>query len=79
MFALKVFTPDKELYAGPATFLAAKAVDGEIGILANHAPLIALLAPGPLRYHLPDGKEVSIKGSDGFLKVEDNKVFVLLA
>ena len=75
---LNILTPEKELFAGEATFLAARAADGEIGVLADHAPLITVLAPGPVRYQLTNGEEVRLDGGEGFLIVSSGSASVLL-
>jgi len=77
-FNLNILTPEKELFAGQTTFLTAQAVDGEIGILAGHAPLVTLLAPGRISYQLAGGEEIDLDGGAGFLIVKDNQATVLL-
>jgi ATP synthase, F1 epsilon subunit (delta in mitochondria) len=44
-----VVTPDREVWSGKADSVIARGVDGEVGILAGHAPLLIRLAIGPLR------------------------------
>ncbi len=72
-----VATVEREVYHGRASFLAAPSVDGELGILPRHAPLLAQLRPGELRITTESGEvdEVFIKG--GFLEVQPDRVFVL--
>ena len=42
-------TPEREVWAGEAETVIARGVDGEVGILAGHAPMMVQLAIGPLR------------------------------
>jgi F-type H+-transporting ATPase subunit epsilon len=77
-FTLEIKSPEKSLFFGKVTSLTVKAVDGEIGILADHAPLVSRLAPGPIKYHLESGEEVSLDGGAGFLLVKANQANVLL-
>ena len=78
MFTLNILTPENELFAGPAAFLAATAVDGEVGVLTGHASLISVLVPGPIRYQLESGDQVRLDGGAGLLIVKDNQATVLL-
>ena len=77
-FKLSVLTPEKELFAGEAVSLAARAEDGEIGILANHAPLLTLLGKGRIRFTTSKGESREFKTEQGFLKVSNNQVTALL-
>ena len=71
-----VVTPEAEVWTGAADFLVATAIDGEIGILPGHAPLLAALDVGRLSIESGGGKEeAAVDG--GFLHVKDNRVDVL--
>ncbi|SVB98166.1 uncharacterized protein METZ01_LOCUS251020, partial [marine metagenome] len=50
-----VVSPDSVLFDGPAVSIVAPAWDGKVGILAGHAPMIALLGSGELSIDLPGG------------------------
>jgi F-type H+-transporting ATPase subunit epsilon len=78
-FKLNILMPEKELFGGQATFLAARAADGEIGVLADHAPLITILTPGPIRYQLTNGEEVGIDGGEGFMIIDKGTASILLS
>jgi F-type H+-transporting ATPase subunit epsilon len=66
---VRIVTPEREVWAGPAELLIARGVDGEVGILAGHAPLLVRLAIGPLRI-LRDVDEPIVAAIDGgFLHV----------
>ncbi len=57
--------------------VAAPGVEGEFGVLANHAPMVAAVKIGPLRYRVGDREEwVAISG--GFCKVLGNKITFLV-
>lgn len=75
-FQLSVITPEKAVLDGEATFVAIPAWDGEIGILAHRAPLLAKLGVGWLRADTPHGKHAFLIDG-GFAQVVDNKVSVL--
>lgn len=74
-----VVTPETTVLETEAEFVAIPAFDGEIGLLASRAPLVARLAPGELRLanHGQQPKRYFIDG--GFAQVRDNVVTVLTA
>jgi F-type H+-transporting ATPase subunit epsilon len=74
--------PEGQVWAGDAERVVAKTLDGDIGILTGHTPVLGILAPGSLVRILP---EASTAGSGwvqaavgaGFLSVADDKVSIL--
>jgi F-type H+-transporting ATPase subunit epsilon len=71
-----VVTPEQEVWTGEADMLVATAIDGEIGILPGHAPLLAALDVGRLSIQTGGGSEdAAVDG--GFLHVKDDRVDVL--
>ena len=77
---VRVVTPEREVWAGQAQMVIARGVEGEVGILAGHAPLLIRLAIGPLRIQR-DGEEQFAVVDGGFLHVvsepESTRVDVL--
>ena len=73
---LDILTPERSACCVEAEIVIARAMDGEIGILANHAPLVVALDIAPLRYR-KDGVEHAVAVCGGFLEVKDNRVTVL--
>jgi F-type H+-transporting ATPase subunit epsilon len=61
-----VVTPEREVWAGEATMVIARGVEGEIGILAGHAPLLIRLAIGALRIQHDGGEQYAVVDG-GFL------------
>jgi F-type H+-transporting ATPase subunit epsilon len=51
-----VVTPEREVWSGEASMVIARGVEGEVGILAGHAPLLVRLAIGALRIQRDDGE-----------------------
>ena len=78
MLKLNILTPEKELFSGEIISLTANALDGEIGILANHAPLITVLKKGRLEIKIPEGESKRFEIEQGLLKVSNNQVSVLI-
>ena len=77
-FKLEIITPYRVFYSGPAEMLIVDSVDGEIGILPGHEPVVTPVAIGIGKIKT-DGvwKEAAV--SDGFLEIEDNRVTVLVS
>jgi F-type H+-transporting ATPase subunit epsilon len=64
-----VVTPEREVWAGPATEVIAHGVEGDVGILTGHAPLLVQLAIGPLQVQQEDGSWLRAVVDGGFLHV----------
>ena len=73
-------TPEREVWKGEATMVVARGVDGDVGILPGHAPMLVSLAIGPLFIHQESGV-VGVAVDGGFLHVTgtmtDSRVDVL--
>ena len=76
IMTLDILTPERSVCSVEADIIIARALDGEVGILGNHAPLVAALDIAPLRYQ-KDGVEHAVAVNGGFLEVKDNRVSVL--
>ncbi|TFD88373.1 F0F1 ATP synthase subunit epsilon [Cryobacterium serini] len=76
--SVSVVSADQQVWSGEVTMVVAKTVEGEIGILAGHEPMLAILAAGDVRLTLADGSKVLAQAEDGFLSV-DNDVITIVA
>lgn len=74
---VSVVSADHEVWSGEATQVIARTTEGEIGILAGHEPMLAILGAGEVRVTLPGGEKVHATASDGFLSVDNNHVMVV--
>jgi F-type H+-transporting ATPase subunit epsilon len=70
---VELVAADQAVWAGAAKMVIAKTVEGEIGLLPGHEPMLAILAAGEVRITLPTGEKLVASAEDGFLAV---KVFV---
>lgn len=61
---------DAEVWSGDASLVVAKTVEGEIGFMAGHEPVLAILAEGQVRITRTDGSKVLADAKDGFLSME---------
>lgn len=73
---VEIITPDKELFKGEAKSVTVPGVDGSMGFLNNHAPLITVLKAGEVKVKTDGGVEsFAVKG--GVVEVSNNTVIVL--
>ena len=73
---LEVVTPERRVLAEPVEMVTVPGLNGELGILPGHTPLISQLKTGVLTY-VQDGKNSQLHVSGGFVEVRDDKVSVL--
>mgnify|MGYP000306644832 CR=1 FL=1 len=73
---MNVVAPDGQVLNKDVDFVLVRSVEGDLGILAHHSPLIANLAIGVARYR-EDGMEGKIAVCGGFMEVADNKVTII--
>lgn len=74
---VSVVSADHEVFSGDATMVIARTTEGEIGILAGHEPMLAILASGEVRVTLVGGEKVVAEAADGFLSVENDTVTIV--
>ena len=76
-FHLEVVSPEAVVWTGEAEMLVTRTTEGEIGILADHEPMMAALATGTTVIHTAGGGDVSVAIHGGFLQVYRNEVTLL--
>jgi F-type H+-transporting ATPase subunit epsilon len=77
-YPLRVVSVERSLFEGDVEFIIANGADGELGVLARHAPLMTILKPGPLRIQETiGGEEQLLFVGGGFLEVLPDRVTVL--
>ena len=75
-FKLEIVTPEKMVFSGDVNAVLAWGVEGQLGILPHHAPLMTMLQPGDLLIR-KDNEEEYLTVSGGFLEVRPDKVIIL--
>lgn len=75
----QVLTPEGAVFEGELLMLSTRTVVGEVGILANHIPMIARLVPAELRLHTSDSEVERYAQGEGWLEVFANRARVLIA
>jgi F-type H+-transporting ATPase subunit epsilon len=78
LFSVSVVTPEGAAFEGDAEMLIVPGAAGEIGVLARHAPLVALLKAGSTRVHLGDGKIEEYATGPGFFQVLEDRAIALV-
>jgi F-type H+-transporting ATPase subunit epsilon len=76
---VKVLTPEGQVFDGEVEQLSTRTAVGEIGVLANHVPVLARLRPTELRLHVPDGETRRWAQAEGWLQVFANRATVLVS
>ncbi len=76
---VQLVEPEGEIWSGNAEMVIARTLDGEIGLLTNHAPVIGILYEGSMVQIRPDntGPDIFAAVSGGFLSMADNRVSLL--
>jgi F-type H+-transporting ATPase subunit epsilon len=76
---VELVVPDGEVWSGPAQMVIAKTLEGDIGVLTGHAPVLGILAEGSVVRIRPEegGEEISAAVSSGFFSIADDRVSVL--
>jgi F-type H+-transporting ATPase subunit epsilon len=72
-----VVSADQEIWTGEATMVVARTTEGQIGVLAGHEPMLAILAQGQVRITRADGSTVHVDAEDGFMSVEHDAVTIV--
>jgi F-type H+-transporting ATPase subunit epsilon len=78
-FPVEVLTPEGEVFSGEVQMVSTRTETGSIGIRANHAPLLGMLAPAELRLYTQgeDSEPVRYAQGEGYVQVADGKVLIL--
>ena len=74
---VELVAADKAVWSGEAKLVVAKTVEGEIGLMPGHEPMLAILANGEVRVTKPEGEVLVVTADDGFLSVENDVVTVV--
>jgi F-type H+-transporting ATPase subunit epsilon len=77
-FQVEVLTPEGQVFSDEVEMVSTRTTTGSIGVLANHAPLMAILEPTELRLYKSESDVVNYAQGEGYLQVVDNEVLVLV-
>jgi F-type H+-transporting ATPase subunit epsilon len=77
-FRVDLVSVEAQVWSGEADMVVARTTEGELAILANHAPLLGQLKePSRVRVKTPDGEEIAYDIGGGFLSVANDGVTIL--
>ena len=74
---VELVSADRMVWSGSASMVVARTVDGEVGVLPGHAPVLALLSSGDIRITPTEGGVVHAQADDGFLSIEHDRVTIV--
>jgi F-type H+-transporting ATPase subunit epsilon len=77
-FPAEVLTPEGKVFDDEVEMVSTRTSVGSIGVLANHAPLMAILEPTELRLYKSDSDVVRFAQGEGYLQVVDNSALLLV-
>ena len=76
-FQVDVVSPEASVWSGMATIVIARTPEGELGVMADHEPLMGALATGPVEIEAESGERTVIGVNGGFIQVLDNQVTLI--
>jgi len=77
-FQVEVLTPEGQVFSDEVEMVSTRTTTSSIGVLANHAPLMAILEPTELRLYKSDSDVVRFAQGEGYLQVVENSALVLV-
>lgn len=77
-FPVEVLTPEGKVFDDEVEMVSTRTRVGSIGILANHAPLMAMLEPTELRLYKSESEIVRFAQGEGYMQVVDNSALLLV-
>ena len=77
-FKCEVLTPEGEVFNDEVEMVSTRTSVGSIGVLANHAPLMAILDPTELRLYKSESDVTRFAQGEGYLQVVNNEVLLLV-
>jgi F-type H+-transporting ATPase subunit epsilon len=77
-FPAEVLTPEGEVFNDEVEMVSTRTTIGSIGILANHAPVLAMLEPTELRLYKTESEVVRFAQAEGYMQVAGGRVMLLV-
>ncbi len=77
-FPVEVLTPEGEVFNDEVEMVSTKTAVGSIGVLANHAPVLAMLDPTELRLYKSESDVVRFAQAEGYLQVAEGSALLLV-
>ena len=77
MLNVELVSPEKKVWSGEAVSVSARTLEGDLGILTDHAPLLGVLVDGNVTIKGSDGSVSEFNVAGGFLSVSNNRISIL--
>jgi F-type H+-transporting ATPase subunit epsilon len=77
VLTVEVVSPEKRVWSGEATMVSTRTLEGDIGVLPNHSPLLGVLVDGKVVIKGADGSTHEFEVNGGFISVSNNRVSIL--
>jgi F-type H+-transporting ATPase subunit epsilon len=77
-FRVEVLTPEGEVFNDEVEMVSTRTTSGSIGVLANHAPVLAMLDPTELRLYTSESECVRLAQAEGYMQVAGNHALLLV-
>jgi F-type H+-transporting ATPase subunit epsilon len=77
-FRVEVLTPEGEIFNDEVEMVSTRTAVGSIGVLAHHAPILAMLDPTELRLYKSDSDVVSFAQAEGYMQIANNRAILLV-
>ena len=77
LLKVEVVTPEKRVWSGEAKMVSARTLEGDLGVLPDHAPLLGVLTDGTVSIKATDGSTNNFIINGGFISVSKNRVSIL--
>ena len=74
---VEVVSPEKRVWSGEAKMISARTLEGDIGVLPGHTPLLGVLVDGQVSIKVADGTTQEFNIHGGFISVSNNRVSIL--
>jgi F-type H+-transporting ATPase subunit epsilon len=77
-FPVEVLTPEGEVFNDEVEMISTRTTAGSIGVLAHHAPVLAMLDPTELRLYKSESECVRFAQAEGYMQVAENRALLLV-
>ena len=77
-FPVEVLTPEGEVFSDEVEMISTQTTTGSIGVLAHHAPILAMLEPTELRLYKTESEVVRYAQAEGYMQVAENRALLLV-
>jgi len=77
-FKVEVLTPEGEVFNDEVEMISTRTAVGSIGVLAHHAPVLAMLDPTELRLYRSESEVIRFAQAEGYMQVADNQALLLV-